>query len=479
MTVKGDRERSFMEWFHEATLTAGIYDYRYTVKGCGVWPPYGFKLRQNVLNILRRLLDEAGHEECLFPLLIPKSLLDKEKVHIKGFESEVFWVTHGGTTELDEKLALRPTSETVVMQMFKFWIHDYTDLPKKVYQIVNTFRYETKATHPMIRVREVTSFKEAHTAHATYEEAEKQVEEGIRIYKAFFDELGIPYVISRRPEWDKFAGALYSVSFETITPDGRTLQIGTVHHLGQNFSKAFDVTYLKPDGSHEYVYTTSYGVSERVIAALISLHGDERGVVLPPNVAPIQVVVVPIPYKGKEKEVELYSREVLETLKGSGYRVTIDDRQDVTPGGKFYYWERKGVPLRAEVGPIDVEKKMVTLARRDTFERSTCSLDKLANYVGELLSEVMKNLKERAWKRFKERIRRINTLNEALKTLKEGLGIVVVPWCGSLECALKVDSAGLKVLGSPLKGGGEDDVGNCVICNKEAKSSLRLAYRTF
>ena len=324
MEITRDKKReSFAEWFEQVTLQTIVYDYRFPVKGCGVWPGYGFKLRRNVLDVMRRLLDSTGHEECLFPMLIPKSLLEKEAEHVRSFEGEVFWVTRGGFSELGEKLALRPTSETAIMPMLKLWIKDHKDLPVKVYQVVSVFRYETKATHPMIRVREVTTFKEAHTAHATYEDAEKQVWEAVEIYKRFYDEICLPYMISRRPDWDKFAGAVYSIAFDTVMPDGRALQVGTVHHLGQNFSKPFDVKYLKPDGTHEHVWTTSYGISERVIAALIAIHGDDHGLVIPPNIAPVQVVVIPIPYKGREAEVYSEAKRVYEELKRAGVRACL------------------------------------------------------------------------------------------------------------------------------------------------------------
>ncbi|PCN49822.1 proline--tRNA ligase [Candidatus Geothermarchaeota archaeon ex4572_27] len=471
------KREDFTRWFREVTLAAEVYDYRVLVKGCGVWPGYGFKLRSLVLSIIRQLLDETGHEECLFPLLIPQSLLAKEAEHIRSFEREVFWVTRGGATELDEKLALRPTSETVVMPMFKLWIHSHSDLPKKVYQVVSVFRYETKATHPMIRVREVTTFKEAHTAHATFEDAERQVWEAVGIYRRFFDELGIPYVISRRPEWDKFAGAVYTISFDTIMPEGRALQIGTVHHLGQNFSRPFEVEYLRPDGTRDYVYTTSYGISERVIAALIAIHGDDRGLVLPPKVAPIQAVVVPIPYKGVEAKVLEASRRVYEELQRGGLRVKLDGREDITPGEKYYYWELKGVPVRVEVGPRDVDEGLVTLSRRDTLERARCPVSEVVDRVRELFRDIEDSLRRRAWSEFKERLIYADSLEEARRLIAERAGIVHVAWCGSMECGLKLEEAiEGRVLGTPIEG--ERVEGRCVMCGGEADSYVRLA-KTF
>ena len=311
---------NFSEWFRWVLDGAELYDYRYPIKGCGVWRPYGFKLRRNILEIIRKLLDSTGHDEILLPLLIPETLLAKESEHVKGFEGQVYWVTRGGYDDLDVKLALRPTSETALAPMLKLWIKSHADLPIKIYQIVSVFRYETKATRPLIRVREITTFKEAHTAHATFEDSERQIKEAVEIYSRFFDELYIPYVINIRPSWDKFAGALYTIAFDTLMPDGRVMQIGTVHNLGQNFSKAFDITYLKVDGTHDYVWQTCYGISERVIAALISIHGDDRGLIIPPNIAPIQIVIIPIPYKGVEEIVDKACREVYGILVKAGFR---------------------------------------------------------------------------------------------------------------------------------------------------------------
>ena len=478
MEITRDKKReSFAEWFEQVTLQTMVYDYRFPVKGCGVWPGYGFKLRRNVLDVMRRLLDSTGHEECLFPMLIPKSLLEKEAEHVRSFEGEVFWVTRGGFSELGEKLALRPTSETAIMPMLKLWIKDHKDLPVKVYQVVSVFRYETKATHPMIRVREVTTFKEAHTAHATYEDAEKQVWEAVEIYKRFYDEICLPYMISRRPDWDKFAGAVYSIAFDTVMPDGRALQVGTVHHLGQNFSKPFDVKYLKPDGTHEHVWTTSYGISERVIAALIAIHGDDHGLVIPPNIAPVQVVVIPIPYKGREAEVYSEAKRVYEELKRAGVRAAIDDRGDVTPGSKYYEWELKGVPVRIEVGPRDVERGTVTLVRRDTLEKAACPRLEAVDRVRGLMEKLREDLKSRAWSYLRSMVRYVSSLDEAAEVVKSMRGIAVVPWCGRGSCGSSMEEhVDARVLGEPVD---ETQVqGRCPACGEEAKSSLRIA-RTY
>jgi prolyl-tRNA synthetase len=356
----------FSEWFHNILEEAQIIDTRYPIKGMHVWQPQGFKIRKYALKLLRELLDE-DHEEVLFPLLIPEDELAKEAIHVKGFEEEVYWVTHGGLTPLNKKMALRPTSETAMYPMFNLWVRSHTDLPMKFYQIVNTFRYETKHTRPLIRVREITTFKEAHTIHADYEGAQKQVEKAIELYSNFFDYLGIPYVVTRRPDWDKFPGADYTMAFDTLMPDGKTLQIGTVHNLGQTFAHTFDITYETAEGEHEHVYQTCYGLSDRVIASIIGIHGDSSGLILPPSVAPYQVVIVPVLFKKGAQEVLDFCNQLKNMLKNNGVRVHFDDR-DIRAGKKYYEWEMRGVPLRLEIGPRDIENKKIIALRRDTMD---------------------------------------------------------------------------------------------------------------
>ncbi|MCS7096907.1 MAG: proline--tRNA ligase [Candidatus Methanomethylicia archaeon] len=463
---------NFGEWFRNILDEAEIYDYRYPVKGCGVWMPYGFAIRKNVINVMREILNSLGHEEILLPLLIPEDLFEKESEHIRGFEKQVFWVTKGGDTELDVKLALRPTSETVIGPMLKLWIKAHTDLPRKYYQIVSTFRYETKATRPMIRVREITTFKEAHTTHATFEDSEKQIREAIYAYSKIFDELCIPYVKNRRPDWDKFAGALYTIAFDTIMPDGKVMQIGTIHNLGQNFAKAFDIKYLTPEGKMEYVWQTCYGISERAIAALIAIHGDDNGIVLPPHIAPIQVIIVPIPYKSFEEEVDKTCKEVLKVLIDEGIRAKYDDRE-ITPGSKFYYWEKRGVPIRIEIGPEDLKDNCVTISRRDTLTREKIDRDKLVNRIKELMVEIRKSIRDRAWEMFKSNIRKVRDMDEFKKFIEFEYGIIEVDWCGKEECAHKLEEE-IDVLGEPCEEHYQEPK-KCIVCSGEARKILRLS----
>ncbi len=443
----------------------------------GVWMPYGFQIRRAILDLVRRLLDSTGHEEVLFPLLIPEGLLKKESEHIRGFEDEVYWVTHGGLEELDVKLALRPTSETSITFMETFWIKSYRQLPKKYYQIVSIFRYETKATRPMIRLREVTTFKEAHTVHETFEDAERQVLEAIEIYKKIFDELGVPYLISRRPDWDKFAGALYTIAFDTVMPDGRALQIGTVHHLGQSFTRAFDFKIQRADEKLDHPWQTSYGISDRVVATVISIHGDDRGLALLPSIAPVQIVVIPI-LSGSSEEKEkvlIEARGIANRLRSSGFRVSVDDRDWERPGAKFYYWEAKGVPLRIEVGLREVESGEVTVARRDTLERVQVRVDRLEDEVRRLLESVEDGLKERAKDDFRARILRTSRLDEAGEWVESRKGVAEVPWCGREDCGLKMEEeVNAKILGTPWPHEVVEGL-SCARCGAPAVAYVRLA----
>jgi prolyl-tRNA synthetase len=480
--MKVSREKwssNFNEWYDWVLREAQIYDYgRYPVKGMGVWMPYGFRIREKVVSLIRKLLNDTGHEEVLFPLLIPEDLLRRESEHIKGFEDEVFWVTKGGESDLDVKLALRPTSEVAITYMESLWHKTYRDLPKKYYQIVSIFRYETKATRPLLRLREVTTFKEAHTLHESFEDAESQVKEAVGIYSKFFNELGIPFLISRRPEWDKFAGAVYTVAFDTVMPDNRVMQIGTVHHLGDNFTKALDVRIQNRKGDMVYPHQTSYGISDRIIAAVVSLNGDDHGPVLHPGVAPIHVVVIPIPSKGSEEEtrrIKEYALRVYRTLVDGGISCTIDLNDERTPGDKFYYWELRGIPLRAEIGPRELRDSTVYLKRRDTFEAFPVKLDSLTREVRDLLERQSHEMSKAAWERFNATVRQEADLKSAKEILRDQGGVVEVPWCGEDSCGMKMEElTEARVLGVPLDKPFASE-GKCVLCGRTAKSTLRLA----
>jgi prolyl-tRNA synthetase len=469
------RDRHFGKWFRSILIEAGVLDYRYPIKGCGIWLPYGFKIRRLVTQLLRDLHDAKGHNEVQFPIMVTETNLRKEAAHIKDFENEVFWVTHGGTKPLEIRYALRPTSETAMYPMLKLWIRSHADLPQKLYQIGSVFRCETKTTRPIIRVREVTTFKEAHTAHATSEDAEAQVSEALQIYRDFFDSCGVPYVISRRPDWDKFPGALYSLSFDVVLPDGRTLQSGTVHNLGQNFSKAFDIQYETLLGAHEFVWQTCFGISERAVASLLSVHGDDNGIVLIPRIAPTQVIIVPILQKENQKPIVEVCQKVVEQLKGIGFRVEIDQREELTPGAKFFYWELRGIPIRIEIGPKDVQKEQVVLVRRDDFKKEACSINELPTRLPRLMETMSAEMREKAREWMKAHIHRVNSLEEANMLLRKKAGIVELPWCGDTECGHQLEGkVDARLLGTPLDIDDKIDR-KCAVCGKKTLNLVRIA----
>ncbi|MCP1662426.1 MAG: proline--tRNA ligase [Methanocalculus sp. MSAO_Arc1] len=457
----------FSAWYNEILRRAGIMDVRYPVKGLYVWYPHGFAIRKNTYNRLRAILDE-DHQETMFPLLIPDHEFNKEAEHIKGFEEEVYWVTHGGLSELDVRLALRPTSETSIYPMYALWIRSHADLPLKLYQVVNTFRYETKHTRPLIRLREITSFKEAHTVHCTWEEAAEQVEEAIRLYTQFYTDLGVPVLISKRPDWDKFPGADYTIAVDTIMPDGRTLQIGTAHHLGTHFSRTFDIRYEDRHGEQQLAYQTCYGISERCIAAVISVHGDDTGLVLPPLVAPVQVVIIPIIIGKRGDEVMGAAEALRSELKALGIRAELDTR-DMRPGAKYYHWELHGVPLRLEIGPRDIDAGTIMAVDRFKQKKQIRS----AAEVAPLLEEFGRTIAERAAEANAGRITICQTSGEVKEAVR--IGVAVASWCGERACADTIEAeTDAALLGSELRGPHTEgiDGSGCLICGKEGTAAL-------
>ena len=468
-------KNDFSAWYNDLLWRAGIMDVRYPVKGLYVWYPYGFAIRKYVYQRLRDLLDR-DHQETLFPLLIPEQEFMKEAEHIKGFENEVYWVTHGGTTPLEVKLALRPTSETAIYPMYALWVRSHADLPIKYYQIVNTFRYETKQTRPLIRLREITSFKEAHTVHATWEEAEQQVEEAIALYREFYDGLCIPTLISKRPDWDKFPGADYTIAVDAIMPNGKTLQIGTVHHLGDHFSRTFNITYEDKNGEQKLAYQTCYGISERSVAALISIHGDDKGLILPPVVATFQAVIVPITIGKRHEDVMAAAQKLKTDLTAAGFRVKLDTR-DLRPGAKYYWWELRGVPLRLELGPRDLDAGNVMAVKR-TGEKISIELATVTESMKRVLSEITDTLRSRAEEHTRSHLCNVDSMDALKSTLNEGR-VAVIPWCQQRECGdLIEEQTNASILGTDVRSllvPATD--GKCIACGKPGKATLvGMAY---
>lgn len=455
-------KKNFSEWYH-ALVRRVLIDQRYPLKGFLVYKPLGYKLFENCLNILERLLTETGHEKCYFPLLIPECLLKKEETHIAGFRDEVFWVTYGGRTRLGEKSALRPTSETAMYEMLRLWISSWRDLPIKLHQSCSVFRYETEHTRPLIRDREIL-WNEAHTSHATLEEAAAQVEVGVQIYRKLFEELAIPTIFINAVT-GIFAGAEMAIEPYTIFPDGRALEMGSVNNLGQKFSRAFGIKFKTKEGREDYVYQTCYGVSERLIAAIVAVHGDDKGLILPPKVAPTQVIIIPIYTKKNEKEIKKRCQDIKEKLLSAEIKADVDFSEH-TPGYKFNEWELRGVPVRIEIGEKELKKKSVTVVRRDTGEKKLIVEKDVIQKVNRLFREIHQNLFERARKYHSEKIKNARNIKEIKIAIAEK-SVTRVLWCGDLNCASKIE----KAVNAPFIGTehGRTAKGKCINCGKNAK----------
>ncbi|HWG92116.1 MAG TPA: proline--tRNA ligase [Candidatus Thermoplasmatota archaeon] len=471
---------NFSDWYNDVIEKAQLIDKRYPVKGMDVWLPYGWSIMRAVDAFTRSEMERTNHGEVKFPLLIPVTEFNKEADQIKGFGGEVYWVTKGGHNDLDIPLVVRPTSETAMYPMFSLWVRSHADLPLKTYQIVSVFRYETKMTRSFMRVREIHFF-EAHTAHADYEDAERQMREDAEIFSRIAKKICIPYIAHQRPDWDKFPGAYYTVGADALLPEKKTLQIGTWHQYRDNFAKAYDIKYEGKDGQFHYAHQTTYGMSERLLGAIVAVHGDDKGLVLPPGIAPHQAVIVPILFKGKEEPVLQACRALADTLRGAGFRVHVDER-DQTAGFKFNDWEMRGVPIRIEIGPKDVEKgSCVVVPRIKEDVKSLGGLDfgagkvfvpvaDLPGKLGGILDDFSAALLARATKFRDENIVYPKTIDET-KTL---MGLLRVGWCGTEACGKKLETTSEKaVLGVP-----QGDVkfqGACIACGTATTTCVDVA----
>jgi len=467
--TKVKKDEDFNEWYNEIVELADLCDKRYPIKGMNVWRPYGWELMNYIDDIIRLEMRRTQHQEVCFPLCIPEDLFQKEADHIEGFGSEVYWITHAGENPLEKRWLLRPTSETAMYPMFSLWIRSHADLPLKTFQIVNTFRYETKQTRAFIRVREIHFF-EAHTCHVSFEDAERQVAQDMEIAKKLLHKLSLPFIFCKRPEWDKFAGAFYTISIDVLMPSGRTLQLGSIHQYMDNFSKPYDITYETEDGSHKHCHQTTFGMSERILGAIIGVHGDNKGLILPPGVAPLQVVIIPIIFKGKEEGIIEACEKIHQELFDKGIRAHLDNR-DISPGSKYYNWELKGVPLRIELGPRDLKNDQLVLARRDKNEKVSIPISESIVKVEQALENIADILYENASKLLNENMHHVETVDEA-KTLK---GIIQLPWCGNDQCALEIEEVlDGNTLGEPIE---EEKIEHqtCPICGKQAVTWMRYA----
>jgi prolyl-tRNA synthetase len=426
------QSKDFGRWYIDVVRRAELADYS-PVKGCMVIRPYGYAIWELMQQGLDKRFKATGHVNAYFPLLIPESLLMREAEHVEGFAPQVAWVTQGGNEPLEERLVIRPTSETIIGTMYAKWVQSWRDLPILINQWANVVRWE-KVTRLFLRTTEFL-WQEGHTAHETAEEAEEETRRMLAVYKDFAEtELAMPVIDGQKTESEKFAGADRTYSIEALMRDGRALQAGTSHNLGQNFAKVFDIKFQARDKSVQYVFGTSWGVSTRMIGGVIMTHGDDGGLILPPRIAPYQVVIVPIP-RGNWKETVLpRAQAIRDELVARGVRVKLDDRESQTPGWKFNEWELRGVPLRLEIGPKDLEKSQVVLARRDTRVKAFVPMDGLTPHIEALLEEIQKALFDRAIQFRDEHTTRADSYDELKSTMDGRPGFVIAPWCGAAQC---------------------------------------------
>lgn len=456
----------FSEWYNTAIEIADLTDKRYPVKGMNIWRPYGWEMMSLIDSDTRRQMRETNHQEVNFPLLIPEDEFQKEADHIKGFGDEVFWVTRTGSTKLDVPLLLRPTSETAMYPVFDLWIRSHADLPLKIFQVVNVFRYETKQTKAFMRMREIHFF-ESHTCHKTFQGAEDQIAEDLDIMENLGKKLCVPYLELKRTDWDKFPGAEYTVGVDALLPTGRLLQIAGIHQYRSNFSEAYDITFEDEDGEHKNVHQTTYGMSERLIGAVVSIHGDDKGVVIPPAVAPIQVRIIPITY-GKEEKIMDYCKEIKSKLENKNIRVDIDDREDVRPGSKFYDSESKGIPVRLDIGSNELESEEITIVRRDNGDKETIDFSQVVEEVKNVFDKMETEMYEKAQEFLKDHIEDVSDLSEIDEEKVYKIG-----WCGDYDCGQDIEtSTDRKILGTLYKG--EEYEGKCINCEKEKAKAAYL-----
>ena len=461
------KKDDFSEWYTQVVLKAKLADYA-PVKGLIVLRPDGYSIWESLRSTFDKKFARNGVRNGFLPILIPESLLGKEKKHFAGFNPEVFWVTHSGTNEIGDRLALRPTSETLAYTLYSKWIQSWRDLPLKINFWNTALRAEIKATKPFLRTSEFL-WQEGHTVHSTKEEAEIEVMKILDIYKnTVEEELAIPVTTGKKSEKEKFVGAVYTTTMESIMPDGKALQMGTSHFLGQNFSKPFEVKFADKDNVEHFAWQTSWGVSWRLIGAMIMVHGDDKGLVLPPKVAPMQVVIVPIYRNDEDKNIVLSKvEEIQNELELKDIRVHVDDREGLSPGYKFNDWELKGVPLRIEIGPKDIKNQNIVVAKRYNLEKISLGfteIKKIAIILDEIQVEMLKKAKEQA----ANNALNISDYSEFKSKIEKG-GFFNSPWCGKVECEDKIkEETGAEIRVIPFNS--ENITKECIYCKKQSVS---------
>lgn len=468
ITVK--KSVDFSDWYTQCVIKSGIADYS-PGKGFIILRPYGYAIWENIKEILDDQFKNTGHKNGFLPVLIPESLLTVEKNHFEGFMPEVYWVTKSGNNDLGEKLAVRPTSETLAYSMFSKWISSYRDLPLKLNFWNSALRAEIKSTKPLIRNSEFL-WQEGHTAHSNEKEANDEVRMILDLYKMLIEEyLAIPTVSGLKTDKEKFVGANYTTCLESLMPDGKALQMATSHNLAQNFSKPFEIKFLDKDSAEHLVWQTSWGISWRVIGALIMVHGDDKGLILPPKISPTQIIIVPI-YKDESKEIVKEKAYELENkLKDSNIRAYTDDRDEFTSGWKFNEWEMKGVPLRVNIGVRDIREEQVELIRRDTRERFYVKEKDLVNETLSILENIQSNLYHLAKNYLLTNTRNATRLDELLSMLDSSGGFVACSWCGKRECEDLVKektTADIRIIPFNTK----KNISSCIACGKEGTTEV-------
>jgi len=473
----GNREitpqsEDFSRWYLDAIRKADLMDYA-PVRGCIVFKPDGYELWELIQRQLDDRFKATGHRNAYFPLFIPESFFQKEKEHVEGFNPELPWVTEAGGEQLEERLAIRPTSETMIGHMYAKWIQSYRDLPVLINQWANVVRWE-KRTLPFLRTSEFL-WQEGHTAHEDEADARKETMLMLETYKEFVENvLAIPVIAGQKTESEKFAGAVDTYSIEAMMRDGRAVQAGTSHYLGTNFAVAFDIKYLDRENKQQFVHTTSWGVSTRLIGALIMVHGDDKGLVLPPKVAPTQAVLIPIGPPAKREPVVAKAAEVLADLKAAGVRVRMDDRADVSPGWKFNEYEMRGTPVRIELGPRDLENGQAVLVSRVTGEKRIVALEAIVAETQKMLADVHQEMYDRALRFMNENLRSVDTLDELMASDDKLRGFVLAGWCGSRECESKVkEETGATSRNIPFEP--TERKSTCLVCGQDAKHTVAFA----
>ena len=466
------KSEDFSRWYTEIIRRAELADYS-PMKGMMVIRPYGYEIWERIKENLDTMLKETGHKNAYFPLFIPESFLKKEAEHVEGFAPEVAWVTQGGNEKLEERLAVRPTSEAIICSMYSKWISSWRDLPLLINQWANIVRWE-KVTRLFLRTTEFL-WQEGHTVHATYDEAEDETLKILNIYKTLVEKfLAIPVITGLKSDSEKFAGALKTYAIETLMPDGKALQAGTSHNLGQNFAKAFNIRYENKNQQMEYAWQTSWGVTTRLIGALIMVHGDDSGLIIPPEVAPYQTVIVPISIGNWKETILPQANKIKDELNGIGIRCYLDDRDMYTPGWKFSDWEMKGVPLRIEIGPKDIEKEQVVLVNRLVRKKLFVKTKTLSEEIPKLRQEIQEGLFQKALANQQQNTHTVADLETMTQVLEEKRGMIKTGWCGAEDCENKVKDAVSATIRVILDNK-DETLSKCSICSKEAQHTVLFA----